>query len=353
VDLQPDELRTLHLGLADAFRTENELTELTLSQGLDTPLETITKPDAIPAMTTAVIRYFDSRGMSRALVHSAMTLRPRKVTIQTYGAAILKRLDELAASTLALPADRYEACLIEPGPRSFISRKILRDFMRKVNQPGGHPVLAVNGLSKMGKSYSFEFITYLKRHLQQFFVGWIDLKQEPVGDYKPEEMVRDLALQLGWNTDTLKPSNRFGKDAARWVIGQWNQRQTAEPLVIVLDGFHPPDLHGPTREFVQELIRQVAANTSLVRLVLLNYGPQLLPPGLPPIAHETVARLSRPEMVDFFRAVAKLTKQSQAPTPAVIDQIVDRVLNQVPPNTPNYNEVVNQRATEAAQELLR
>jgi Effector-associated domain 1 len=350
--LLPAEQRSLALALNDGFRSENELSDLTLAQGLDTPLENIARPDRLPARIQEVILYFDSRGKAAILIQVAVALRPTNAALQTYGGAILKRLGE-ATTTLKPPPDYFEACMIEPGPQPFISRRTLRDFLRQLNTPNGFPILAVNGLSKTGKSYSFQFIGYLKRVLAAYELAWVDLSTEAHAEYKPENLAQDISLPLGWDLDTLpkRPSNRYAKELTRWVLGQWSRKQGGSPLVIVLDGFHQPELYGETRDFVQELIRQVAANTTLVRLILLNYGDALLPPGLPPIRREPLATLSRPEVVEFFSGVARQVSGAE-PDKAVIEGIVDSVMNKVPLGDPAYNELLNQRVMETAQALI-
>jgi hypothetical protein len=350
--LLPAEQRNLALALNDGFRSENDLADLTLAQGLDTQLADIARPDRLPARIQEVILYFDSRGKVEVLITVAMTMRPVNAVIQTYGAAILKRLAE-GATALKPPPDYFEACIIEPGPQPFISRRILRDFLRQLNTPNGFPILSVNGLSKTGKSYSFQFIGYLKRVLAAYELAWVDLSTEVYAEYKPENLAQDISLPLGWDLDTLpkRPSNRYAKELTRWVLGQWSRKQAGSPLVIVLDGFHQPELYGETRDFVQELIRQVAANTTLVRLVLLNYGDALLPPGQLPIRREPLAPLSRPEVVEFFSGLSRQVSGKE-PDKTVIEGIVDRVLNQVPLGDPAYNELLNQRVMETAQLLI-
>ena len=151
--LLPAEQRNLALALNDGFRSENELADLTLSRGLETQLADIARPDRLPARIQEVILYFDSRGKAAILIQAAVELRPNNAVLQIYGGAILKRLAE-AMTTLRPPPDYFEACIIEPGPQPFISRRTLRDFLRQLNAPNGFPILAVNGLSKTGKSYS-------------------------------------------------------------------------------------------------------------------------------------------------------------------------------------------------------
>lgn len=288
------------------------------------------------------------------MIRAARRANATNVALSIYGEAILARLQAASAPTwYPRPADPFEACFIEPGPQPFINRKTLRQFLREIDTPGGFPLLAVNGLSKTGKSYSFQFIGYLKRRLSSYLLAWVDLKDEVYGEYKPEDLARDIADSFGWDVVSMprRPSTRYPKELTRWMLGQSNRGDQPPRAVIVLDGFHQPELYGETREFVQELIKQIAANTSQLRLVLLNYSDNLLPPGLPPIRKEPLTVLSRPELSEFFTDLAR--QKGQNPTPDAIDSIVDWVINQIPDNDPAYNERLNQQVIEAAQRLLQ
>jgi hypothetical protein len=356
--LLPEDLRNLHLVLCGVILDGVELNTLTVTgEGLGVSLEKITQPAPLEPMILKVIQYFDAKGLSAELIRAAMKASPDSGPLKAIGTAILARLAAEAAAFLNAPQNPFEACLIEPGPEPFISRRVLREFLQQVNNPRGFPILVVNGLSKTGKSYSFRFITYLKRMLSAYDLAWVDLSSEVHVDYRPETLAEDISILLGWDQTSLpkRPSNRYPKELTRWVLGQWSRiqagRAAPSPLVVVLDGFHQPELYGETREFVQELIKQVAANTTQVRLVLLNYSDELLPPNLPPIRREPLAPLSRPEVVEFFTGVHRQVSSGE-PNKKVIEGIVDQVLKQVPLGDPAYNELLNKRVREAAELLI-
>jgi hypothetical protein len=349
--LLPADRRQLHAALSDAFRTANALNNLTLL-GLGVDLQTITPPQARPAMVLEIIKFAEQGDNVVALIQAAIQANPTNAGLRAYGTDIVDRLKAADATTwYPRPADPFESCFIEPGPQPFISRPILRQFLQGLGTPGGFPVLVVNGLSKTGKSYSFLFIGYLKRVLAAYDVAWVDLKDEVYAEYKPESLAYDIGMSLNWDLATLpkRPSTRFTKELTRWMLGQASRGQN--PVVVVLDGFHKPELFGETRDLVQDVIKQVAANTSRIRLVLLNYGEDLLPPGLPPIQKEPLTLLTRPEVVNFFQKIAQ--QQGQNPDLAAIEDVVNRVMAEVPASDPSYNELLNQKVTEAAQLLLQ
>jgi hypothetical protein len=353
MELLIQERKSLHAALASAFPGLGDVETMTrLELGvLLSEMTATTVP--LPTVILNVITYFEQKDRIVELIHAAIAANSTNVALSAVGKQILDRIGAEATTTLsARPVDPIDVCFMDPGPQPFISRQTLRQFLRQAVTPNGFPILVVNGLSKTGKSYSFQYISYLKRQTSDFAVAWVDLKDEVYGEYKPEDLARDVAIPLGWDLASLppRPSTRYAKDLAKWMLGQSNQKIAVAAVVIVLDGFHQPELYGETREFVQEMIKQVAANTSKIRLVLLNYGETLLPPGLPPIATEPLTMLSRPEVTQFFTTFAK--QRGQTPDPAAIDDIVKFVVDDIQSNDPEYNEKLNQKVKEAAQLLL-
>src|SRR5262249_51143876 len=163
------------------------------------------------------------------------------------------------------------------------------------------------------------------------------LRNEFASTYEPEALASDIAGQLGWDTASMpkRPSTRYVRDLCRWLLGRSIHEN--EAVLVILDGFHHKDLHGETRDMVQELIRQVSANTSRFSLLLLNFPKELIPanpPGV--IQHEDLSTLTTTDLTDFFSTLYR--QKGRVPEKAVIDIVVRSVLAPVPPDEPNYNE---------------
>jgi hypothetical protein len=309
-------------------------------------------PGTFDTMLSDVILLFDKKGKTAELIRAAQKVSPENPVLEVKGPQLLDRLAKEEAALKRMSPDPFDDCLIEPGGQPFISRSLLRQFFREISAPTGHSVLIVNGLPQTGKSYSFRFVCYLEKRLHNGYeVAWKDLGEEAQGAYLPHELVGDLTRPLGWDLSSLPDpaGRRYHKDLTGWLIGQAKREHADWPLVIVLDGFHQPDLHVGTRLFIQELIKQVASTPTRIRLVLLNYGPDLLPPSLPPIAEEKVANLSKPEVVEFFHWLFK--QDNEAPEPGAAEIAAEVVLADLPADHPSYNEQLNKRIHGATRRL--
>lgn len=332
---------------------EGELDDLTLLD-MNKPLQDISPSDTLPEMIKRIVVWAEASDRTEELIQSAMTRVPGNEVLQVYGRQILERIaNSRPVIWYRPPADPHDTCFV-PGPQAFISRSTLRGFTRAFRAPLGAAVLVVNGISNSGKTFSLQLLAYVRRALQgqapQYTLARIDLKDEIHSKYEPEMLISDIAGQVGWNTDSLpkRPSTRYVKELCRWVLGQSNQRDTI--IVIVLDGFHDPALHAETRDLVQELIRQVSANTSNVRLFLLNLPEALIPVNLPgPVQSENIGPLTVAELTEFFSILYR--QKGMRPDPAVIDVIVQSVMAGIPAGTLNYNELLNRKVTAVAMAL--
>jgi hypothetical protein len=356
--LLPDEFKRLALALAGAFNTSGALDDLTRLD-LSTPLNDITANDTMPEMIKRIVTWFEARGRTEDLIRAAIKRVPLNDTLQILGQEILDRIQRTQpVPWYRPPTDPHETCFV-PGPQAipqaFIGRPALRSFTRHVNTALNIPVLVVNGVSQMGKTYSFQLVAYVRRAFieqggSSYALALVDLKDEIYGNYEPETLAADIASQVGWDTSSMpkRPSTRYVRELCRWLLGQSNQRNIM--VLVVLDGFHHSDLYSETRNMVQEFIRQVSANTSNIRLLLLNFPKDLIPPNLPgPIQYDDVSMLTASELTDFFSMLYR--QKGRTPDPKVIDLVVQSVMGQVAANAPNYNELLNHTVTAAAKEL--
>ena len=181
--------------------------------------------------------------------------------------------------------------------------------------------MTVNGTTKTGKTYSHKFVTFVSRRLSHYETVYKDLAEEAYAEYKPEYLVREIGLSLGWDLTgmpTGASTPRLIKELeTRWMLGIL---KADPPIMIVLDGFHHRNLHAETSAFVQELITLLCQNPGPTRLILLNYSDDLLPPVSTILEKEALSHLTRPEIAQFFTDVA--TSKGLKPDPGVIDDMV-------------------------------
>jgi Effector-associated domain 1 len=350
----PDEFNQLALALQSAFPSDGALDDLTRME-MSTPLRDITEKETMPEMIKRVIIWFEAKGRTEELIRSAMRTVASNEILQFQGRAILERVARTqSVPWYRPPEDPYETCFVS-GPKAFISRRDLRDFVRNIRATLGKPVLVINGISNTGKTFSFQLLTYLRRAFQayndyRYLLARIDLKNEIYSQYEPDTLAAEIAGQLGWRTESMprRLSTRYTKELCRWLIGESNRQDAI--AVVVLDGFHHPELYRETRDMVQQLIWQISENTSNIRLVMLNFPESLIPANLPgPIERESVSLLTIVELNEFFTILYK--QKGRVPDPSVINRVVQLVLEKVETDAPNYNDLLNQHVTEAAKTL--
>jgi hypothetical protein len=348
--LYPDEIPQLHLAICEAFPTAGTL-ELLVQFALGCSVNAISAPAEHPLLVLNVIKWADTNGRITNLIVTAMNRNSGNTTLGTYGPQILARLAQNNARPWYQPPNHHETCFVS-GPQAFINRIQLRTFFQELNSPLGSSVLAVNGPKASGKSYSLRFIIYLNRALNNYKMAWMDLTEELYAELRPEDLMRKIAIQAGFDSASIpgraSMAARYAKELCEWLAVAAAQLQT--PLIVVLDGFHQPELHGETRELVIEMIKRISMGDTRIRLVMLNYDVTTLPASTRAlIKKETTGPLGRSDLTNFFTAVYK--HKGREPDATIIDSIVDKVLSAMPPDPPSVNEAINELVTEAAKAL--
>ncbi|HEY0778932.1 MAG TPA: effector-associated domain EAD1-containing protein [Gemmatirosa sp.] len=341
-------IKRLHLILTTTSTSGADLEEVVF-EAFGTSLDHITQPAPIKDMARRVILWSENQGQVLPLARAAVERAPSHPLVIAYREELLAALDCTTTTNLG-GYPPYETCFVA-GQQAFIGRLTLRQFIRDLAEPYGVHVLVVNGLSRTGKTYSLQLLSYVSNHQEPpYQLAWATLENEVASTYAPETLARRYAAQLGWNEGTIpqRPSTRYAKEIAWWIIGE--AKRARVPQVLVFDSFNKVDLHAETRELVQELLTAVSATTSRVRLVMLNYEQDLFPPVLPgPVRGELVAVLTRHELVEYFKTVAQhrgVTAES-----AVVQRIVDSVVSAVPVGASHPNEKLNELVTAAAMRL--
>ena len=350
MELTPEERQLLHHGLMQAFTTSGDL-EVLVALGLGKPLSHITPDDTHQAQVMRIILYAEARDVIRPLIEAARRQNDTNETLRVYGQQILDRLAEEEKRVWYRPPNHYQTCFVQ-GPGAFIDRDPLRRFLENLTAPNGSNILVVNGPSESGKTYSVQLVTYLRDALGLYELAWSDLRDEIAAEFQPEDLVRSISLQVGWEIEEIPPpmptSPRYAKVLCDWIQRQINAGN--KPLVIVLDGFHEPSLNARTRELVQEMIRRTSMNLVRMRLVLLNYTPALIPPKLPvPVGQDETRHLDREDVAQFFRLF--FIQRGQPPDEAVIRSIVEEVMGALPADSDCPNRTLNSLITAAAQKL--
>lgn len=285
-----------------AFPTLASLTQLVF-RAWRISLDDITPPAPRPSVITAIITYASTRDKVAELIQAARLENDTSKVLASVGQ---KLLDKLArTSRWPEPPTPYSVCFVEEEC-PFVNRTTLRDFCRNISKAGVPTVCVVNGPPHTGKTYSVGLMGYL-RVASNLELARIDFKGIPApAQYTPEQLMQEIVRQAKWAVappGRATAAARYGDELVTWLIGQ--ARESGATLVIVLDNCHESSLNAETRELVQQMMKQIAAQFSTgqvapLRLILLNYPKELEPQVSGPIHRESVRELTAADVTQFI-----------------------------------------------------
>jgi hypothetical protein len=169
----------------------------------------------------------------------------------------------------------------------FLERAATRTALRALLQvTPGQPFVVVNGLCKLGKSYTADFISHVLLGRTDPMPCLISMPPHGGVAVGPSELARDLVARMGGDLTTEPPKNtnldRWYEELVSWI--------TAPGLKdgviwwIILDGFNRAELRDDTRQLIAKIaVRFTNAKPQrFFRLILLDFDHTSLPvtPGL-------------------------------------------------------------------------
>jgi hypothetical protein len=358
--LEPAEVTRLTDGIAEAYPSYEPLRAM-ISGRLQQDSNQIARADPEdPAWATAVvprlILWFDDRDRVEQLIQAATEASPHPA-LSAIGREILTAVRRRKNRTVEIqPLDEFEACYLDG--KVFINRRPLRDALRLLANTAVTRVIAVNGPSRSGKTYSYELMSHLSAKLNKFEIATVDLVDETHAKFRPNFLARSTVRQMGRNAsvvsipkeeDSSTPT-RWIRDLCDWLVGE--VKDHGKPVLVVLDGFRHPDLPQETREMVKELVNRAATGPVSLRVALLDYSDELLPPlAAERTRKEIITALTKKDIGDFFKKLAQAL--GAAADQADLDAIADDVWNGVPQGDPNHAEKISKRVIQWVQRLMQ
>lgn len=247
--------------------------------------------------------------------------------------------------------------------RVFLKRDEFRDKLQKIGSPNESRVMAIDGERFTGKTYSRDFLGFLRENEPAWAGTNHQVQYVNMDDrvFEPEELARVIGTRLGLDPTRMPPDK--GEQAARripdlvnWLIVGF-QKPEVDIWWLILDGFRIQVQPPATHDLIRALIDMVDHEIDKVRLILLNYGKHLdldtsvyiLTENIEPIDEEK-------DVPTFFRHVYTLSQK--AFTDADIDQTVTNVLKQVDKEIAKRGpeermKLLSLGLTKAASELLK
>jgi hypothetical protein len=328
--LRDAEIGLLCDGMESAFRSYGELAPILglVSRGVAAD-EIVERGvgDIPPDFTRRVIAWFDDRGAIEILIE-ALGVRADPVLVARSKSVMTGLKGREAAHGYRRP-DPVETCLI--NGRVFIDRRPLRDAIRALSPMPTRPIVAVNGPSRWGNTFSLQLLRYVAAETGAFKLASIDLSEEQHVRFRPGDLARRIILQLGRSGDLPHmPKETDAGSAIRWALelGDWLLGLAGEAnkvWVVALDRFAHPDLPIETREMIKYLVKRAAEAGSHIRVVLVAYGEGLLPKEVSAhVSFESLRELTRDDLLQWLERLAD--QQAIAIEEGVLDGIADSIL---------------------------
>ena len=248
------------------------------------------------------------------------------------------------------------------GRRVFLKRDRFREALQEIGAQENSRVLAIDGDRGTGKTYSREFLNFIRendptwagRDQRIIFIDMDDCA------FDPERLAEVIGFRLGLDKKTM-PSDT-GEQAPRRVpaLIEWLtdgiQRSAVELWWIILDGFrvqvHPKSTH----DLIRALIDATDRDWDRARLLLINYEKFLDMDVLVHILSEKIQPIERRDIENFFKRVYDMSGKSW--DASTISETVDEVLTQVEAQVKGSGSatrlsILSTGLTNAAKGLLR
>jgi Effector-associated domain 1 len=264
------------------------------------------------------------------LIRGALSANPGNLELRKFVA----RYPEWDPTVNPAPAPgSYYHEVFMRGRRVFLKRDRFREALREIGAPGKSRVLAINGDRDTGKTYSREFLNFIRENDPTWAgrdqrIIFIDMDKCA---FDPENLAEVIGCRLGLDKQAM-PSDK-GEQAPRRIpsLIEWLtdgiQRSAVERWWIILDGFRVQIHPNATHDLIRALIDATDRDWDRARLLLVNYEKFLDSGILVYILSEKIEPIERPDIENFFKRVYEKSGKSWDAT--TISQTVDEVLAQV------------------------
>jgi hypothetical protein len=280
IQLSGPELRELTVALNGAFATQSRLEELIDYMDL-TPRRSLssmtTQNDTPPDMVRKVIKTAEREGWLLQLVLEAHKVNQENDALKK----IVARFQQSNLAAAAAPSHFYQTCFM--GPRPFVDREDLRAALSRLDA-GNRKIVVVKGAPHSGKSYTVQFIAYLRLQLQTFELAWVDLRD--LARPNPETVIVVTPKMVATSiVEQLKLPAAVIPEKAEETWDSWNTSfcdrlnpvvaELAKPAWIVIDSFEQVRVPQETLALIKHIAKRLSVTLGNLRLVLLAYNDDL------------------------------------------------------------------------------
>lgn len=349
--LSGKELERLHEALLEAFTRED--LELMLEFKTGRQLDRLAPEGDLESVVFAVISRAQRENWLADLVKGGHATNP--------ASPLLRQFHDWFVSLpgISVAADPYDV-LYMYDREPLLGRAELRRHVKTLNLPNaGARIFVVDGDPVSGKSYTLNYISYLKEYVGGFQFAWVDLQALTLkfGALLPEDVGQSIGRQLRLDLATMpargnEQASRWSQFFCDWFTGVVSQSD--EIYWIVLDECRRY-LRQDIRDLVQELAQRIAFQLDNVRLVLLHQKKSDLPVNvLARVEEERIQTIGETELIEFFQSIHGRFRAgvSDEEFENRIVNSVARVLRHVPPAGDRRLEYLSAAAREEAISII-
>ena len=208
----------------------------------------------------------------------------------------------------------------------FVNRAPLRLKLRDLESQAARakPILVLNGPTKIGKSYSANYIEHYSNVRPQIITHRFEFDDDFGLELAPDIVARELVSSMGHSLATIPPSHTnvrlYARQLASWVL---NEAATMVPSQnwFILDNFKGDKLRADTREFLIALSDKITTGVyrDHCRLILISFDRAQLTVDPGRVDEESIQPCAATEIDDAIEEILKhaplaITAQQVAPT---------------------------------------
>ncbi len=248
------------------------------------------------------------------------------------------------------------------GQRVFFGREQLRQQLGLIGTPNQSRVLAIDGDRYTGKTYSWDFLSYLRENQP----GWAGQQQRVVyinmDDclFEPEELTTVIGRKLGLDVsgvpgDKGEQAARRNPDLLDWISAGLADH-AIDVLWLILDGFRVQVQPDATHDLIRLMINAAEHDQEKLRLILLNYKEHLDPDSVYILTEEIEPFDEERDLPRFFRYIYTQSKRTfdQEDIQQSVDKVRQQVNAEVAKRGPEWRmRLLSIGLTKAAKELLK
>lgn len=205
------------------------------------------------------------------------------------------------------PPDPFEQPLmVTRAP--FLARLRTRAALKALlTQAPLQPFVVVNGLPKLGKTYTSQFVGHVLHGRNDALHCVVELEPNTGAAVGPLELTRELVASMGGRMDFDVPINTnreaWYKELINWIVS--TGINSGQKWWLVLDGFNRQELRSDTQDLIVRFAKRITNGLpqQRFRLILLDFDHTLLPvpPGM--IMVDKLAPIPKSAVSEFIDMV--------------------------------------------------